>query len=287
MGVRETGLSGSFPDISSIRLTAVLKWWPLIVGAMVIALSGAWWAKAHEVASYSSTARLVVAPLPQWDETFLGTDLVRDSGDATRTTSTLAAELKSDHYAAVTAGRLGSDWTAQSVASAVSVASPGEMNIIEITARSTNPDTAKKLASGFADAVTADRWQTIAAQLDSKIATIRSASLVMAGDQQGANPSAGEQAGRLQTLTIVRDSGADPTLRIAPTDRAMRAPGMSLTVALILASLGGAFVGVLSALALEALRRGTSRPAAPAGRPAPQLVVRSSNGSGHADAKSR
>lgn len=287
MRAPQTGLGQSSTDMKSIGLGAVLRWWPLIVGAMVIALSAAWWAHEHEVASYSSTTRLVVVPLPQWDETFLGTDLVRDSGDATRTTSTLAAGLKSDHYAEVTAGRLGGAWTAQSVAAAVKVSTPGELNIIEITAQSSDPNAAERLASEFAIAVTADRWQTIAAQLDAKIETLRSGIFVLAGDQQGVNPGGAEQAARLQTLATVRDSGADPTLRISPTDRAVRAAGMSLGLTLMLAVLGGAAVGALSGVALEVLRRGVRRPGAPAGHPASQFVVRSPNGSSHADAKSR
>lgn len=285
--MRQTDLSQSSTGMKSVGLSAVLRWWPLIMGAMVIALSAAWWAHEHEVTSYSSTTRLVVVPLPQWDETFLGTDLVRDSGDATRTTSTLAAGLKSDHYAEVTAGRLGGAWTAQSVAAAVKVSTPGELNIIEITAQSSDPNTAEQLASEFAIAVAADRWQSISAQLDAKIETLRSGVLILAGDQQGVNPGGAEQAVRLQTLTIVRDSGADPTLRIAPTDRAVRAAGMSLVLTVMLAVLGGAFVGALSGVALEVLRRGIHRPNAPAVHPASQFVGRSPNGSSHVDVKSR
>lgn len=270
-----------------MRLGAVLRWWPLVLGAMVIALSAAWWSHAHRVASYSSTTRLMVVPLPQWDETFLGTELVRDSGDATRTTPTLVAELKSDHYAAVAADRLGGNWTASSVAAAVSVSTAGEINIIDITARSADAFMANRLATEFAAAVTADRWQTISAQLDAKIATLRSGSLVLAGDLQGANPSAVEQVARLQAMTIVRDSGVDPTLRISSTDRAVRAPEMSLVVTLILAAVGGAFVGALCAVTLEVLLRSTSRSATPAGHPRSQPFAHPLNGSSHADVKSR
>jgi uncharacterized protein involved in exopolysaccharide biosynthesis len=246
--------------IRSIRLHDILRWWPLLLAAMGVALLSAVWTQAHTAPSYTATTTLMVVPLPQWDETFLGTDLVRDSGDATRTAPTLASQLQSEHFAAAAARDLGGDWTPESVSSAVAITSEGLTNVIDITARASNPDDATRLASGYANAAIADRWQTISAQVDKRIAAIAGDALTGAGDQGGANPAAAEQAGRLRTLAVVRDARADPTLRISATGPALRMPQMSIPVTVVLAVLGGLFVGGLAATVLEYLSAGRNRP---------------------------
>lgn len=271
----------------SIRLSGITQQWPLVLAAMLITVGAAFWSHAQQTATYSAVTRIVVVPLSQWDETFIGTDLVRDSGDATRTALTSAAELKSDHYAAVAARRLGGAWTPQSISAAVTVNAPGETNIIEVTARSSDPDTAQKLASDFATAAMEDRWQIISAQLDARIAALRQGSLSAAGDQQGANPSAAEIAGRLQTLTVVRDSGTDPTLRIGSTSQAVRVMAPPLVMTLVLAALGGLVIGVLAAAIMELLRSSPMRLSRPAGRLISRPLAYAPNGIANADAKSR
>ena len=285
-------LSGTDADhapaaVNSVRLRNILRWWPLLLATMVIAIGAAGWAHQRQVPSYTSTARMVVIPLPQWDETFLGTDLVRDSGDATRTAPTLATELKSGHYQEAAARFLGGDWTRQSVGDAVRIAATGETNIVEIVARASDPDTASRLASGFVDAAMADRWQTISTQLDSRIAALREGGLAAAGDQQGDNPAAAELAGRLRTLSIVRASGADPTLRIGPASPAMPESQMSLPVTMALAALGGLFVGLLAATGIEVLRRSRVRPGMPGNHNAQNPLTFSRNGNSRAHANSR
>lgn len=244
----------------SQRFRDILRWWPLLLVTMGLALGAAGWAHQHTVPTYVATTRIVVVPLPQWDETFLGTDLVRDSGDATRTAATTAAELQSDRYIRATADYLGGEWTAESVGAAITVLAPGETNTIEISARSSDPGRAEKLASGFASAIMADRWQGISAQLDARITALRNSSLIGGGDPQGTNPTASEQAAQLQTITIVRDSRIDPTLRVGSTSRAERASEMPLAVTLSMAALGGLFVGVLAAAAIEFVRRSKNGP---------------------------
>lgn len=243
-----------------VRLRDIARWWPLLLATTVIAMTGTWWAHHNAIPSYTSTTRVVVVPLPQWDETFLGTDLVRDSGDATRTALTFATELESNHYAVVTAGYLGGDWTPESVAAAISIAPASETNIVEIVAQSPDADVAKRLASGFATAMMTDRWQVISTELESRIAALRAGALTGAGDQQGNNPAGAEQVARLQTLQIVLDDRADPTLRVGSAGPPVRDSQMSLVLALLLAAAGGAFIGALAAASIEFLRRGKNPP---------------------------
>lgn len=246
--------------IRAIRLRDIVRWWPLMLAATGVALLSAVWAHAHTAPVYTATTKLMVVPLPQWDETFLGTDLIRDSGDATRTAPTLASQLKSEHFAEVAARELGGDWTAESVSSAVVIIPEGETNVIDITAQASNPEAAARLASGYANAAIADRWQTISAQVDTRIAAIAGDPLTGLGDQAGANPAAAEQANRLRTLAVVRDARADPTLRVSATEPALRTVQMSISVIVVLAVLGGLFVGGLAAAVLESLSGSRNRP---------------------------
>lgn len=268
-----------------IRPHHLVRWWPLVLTTILITTGAALWAHKHDVASYTASTAVVVVPLSQWDETFLGTELARDSGDATRTAMTVAAELNSDRSVELTAHHLGGSWTPEAVRAAVSVAAPGETNIIEIVAKGPDPETAGSLSAAFAAATMADRWQTISTQLDAMIDKLKNGSLAVVGDQQGANPTAAEQTGRLQTLTLVRSSGADPTLRVLSTSAPVRSPQMSWSMTLGLAALGGLFLGVLAAWGLEFLwpRNARRDRAAKLSGPA----AHASNGSSHADTRAR
>ena len=242
------------------RVQLIVRWWPLLLATMVVAVCAAWWSHQHAKETYIATTKVVVVPLPQWDETFLGTDLVRDSGDATRTAATEATELQSDRYVKATADYLGGGWSVDAVADAVKVLAAGDTNIIEITARSNDPDKAERLAAGFAAAMMADRWQRISAQLDSRISLLSSGSLMSGGDPQGTNPTASEQAARLQTLTMVRDSQVDPTLRVGATGRRK---GVRNAVGgdVVPRRTRGLLVGVVATAGIEMLRlRRTDRP---------------------------
>lgn len=251
----ESVMTNSRSVVKQGWLQRIMRRWPLLVGGMMIALGGALWSYEHEVPMYTATTTIVVVPLPQWDETFLGTDLVRDSGDATRTATTLAAELKSRRYANVAARELGGDWTAEKVTEAVTVTTSGETNIIEVVAKAADPDTARRVASGFVDAVTTARWETISSQLESRITALSRGSLASLGDQQGTNSAASVEIARLRTLGFVRDSHIDPTLRVDSSSLPVPDPQMSLPITVIIAALGGLFVGALASAAVDFLRR--------------------------------
>lgn len=259
---RESEMNHALNPNRRIRARDLLRWWPVLLAAMGVALISAIWAHEHAAPSYTATTKLAVVPLPQWDETFLGTDLVRDSGDATRTATTVAAQLSSQHFATAAARYLGGDWTPEAVAGAVVITAEEQTNIVDIAARAADPDAAQALASGFTAAVMADRWQTISEQVAQRMATLAADPLTTVGDQQGSNPAAADHTARLRTLAVVRDSKSDPTLRVTASGTAVRTPQMSLPATVLLAALGGLFVGALAAAALEMLSRRKSRSSA-------------------------
>lgn len=241
---------------TSIGIREILRWWPVIITVTFIAVVATMLSHGQQVQSYTATTRIVVVPLAQWDETFLGTTLVRDSGDATRTAVTAAAELSSPLAAKVTADYLGGNWTPESVADAVKVSVLEQTNVIEIVARSTDPDAAVKLAEGFATANLADRWKEISGQLDARIATANKSVLAAPGTGDGSeNPTASQELARLQTLKSIRDSGSDPTMRIDSTGPAVPVKQLSLWILAGLATAGGLAVGLLAAAGLTMLQR--------------------------------
>ncbi|MEU0195474.1 hypothetical protein ABZ250_37555 [Streptomyces afghaniensis] len=252
----------------AVGIRDVVRWWPLVVLTTLAAVVASVVALGPRAPSYSSTARMPVTPLAQSDETFLGTSLVRDAGDANRTSSTVARLLDSHRVALETAQSLGGRWTPGSVRSAVDV-TVGETNMIEITARAADPDQAVRLARTFAQTALNDRWQTISAQLDRRIAfTTRNTA---------ADPNAGEESRRLQLLTFVRESGADPTLSIDSVSPAERVKEMPAAVMIGMAAVGGMFLGVLGAVGIERVRRRAQHDdVAPAGREpdvaAPEII---------------
>lgn len=247
---------------SSITIREIVRLWPLMVVMVLIAVGSAAWSQSRQTPLYTATTTLLVVPLPQWDETFLGISLVRDTGDATHTAATTAAELDSDRAATVVADYLGGGWTPQSVESAVHVSTFEETNVIEVTAESVDPGSAMKLADGFAKATLTDRWRTISAELDSRITALSgSAPPISAGvGTEDVLRAADQASARLQTLKMIRNGGSDPTIRIGSTSRAVRITPVPDWVIYGLATAGGMLVGLLAAVGTAMLRRPTDEP---------------------------
>lgn len=244
-----------------MRVRNIIRWWPLILLPAIIAVAAAYWSVHSQTPSYTAATKLMITPLAQWDETFLGTSLIRDSGDAKTTASTTAALLDSPRSVAVAAAAIGDGWTPAAVDKAVKVAAVPDTNVVEISAISADPKVAQQLSEEYARAVLADRWRTISAELDARIAAV-SATTDM-------DPNAGEASARLQTLTLMRQSGADPTLKIESSSSAIEDPQLPVMVVLGLAGVGGVVVGLLCALAAVRLRRRRSTAYEPR-EPAPE-----------------
>lgn len=233
----------------------IFRWWPLIILPALIAAAAGALSASRQVPSYSTTTRLEVLPLAQWDETFLGISLIRDSGDAKITAATTAALLDSPGIALASAEQVGDGWTPESVAAAVSVSVVDSTNVIEIVAKAPDADRARRLSEGFARAALAERWRTISAELDGRIAAMAATNV------PESNP--GEAAARTQTLTVIRQAGSDPTLRVSSTSTAVRQEPMPVGMVVGLAAAGGLFVGLLAAFGMLRLRRPRLGPAEP------------------------
>jgi Mrp family chromosome partitioning ATPase/capsular polysaccharide biosynthesis protein len=216
---------------------------PLVVLLVTLATVGVAAALlATRTPRYESSARLLVAPLPQDDRTFLGSALLRDSGDPTRTVQTAAALVDSPLAAQDTARRLGGGLTADDVARRVDVQPLGDSNLLSVTASAPSAAGATRLAAQYVRSALAVRGRLLRPQLDAAIAAI------------GPRPAA-DDALRLAELRAVRRRG-DPTLTMAQAAQPPQAAsGPPAVLVLILAAIAGFTLGSIAALLMERFDR--------------------------------
>jgi Mrp family chromosome partitioning ATPase/capsular polysaccharide biosynthesis protein len=221
------------PYLRAIRSRALV-----VVLIMVAAVGVAAVLLATRSPTYKSTAQLLVSPLPQDDTTFLGTGLLRDSGDPTRTVQTAGAIVGSSLAAERTAQRLGGDLTGSEVASKVDVQPLGQSNILGVTASWETPAGARRLANQYALSALEARNEQLRRQLDAAIRSL------------GPNPRGGDSA-RLAELEAARDRG-DPTLSLSqPAQTPSAASGTPAWLLLMLAAVAGLALGSIAAIVLE------------------------------------
>jgi capsular polysaccharide biosynthesis protein len=240
--------SGPRESIGARIVDDAVRYWPLVLLVALAAVAATLVALSRRDPSYRATATVLITPLPQYDDAFLGVSLVRDAGDANRTAATVAALIDSDDAAAQAARTLGVGWTTQSVKDAVAVKPIADTNVVRITADAGDRARAELLASTYVRSAFQVRWRRIARELDARISDLE-------GLRRAAAPTGGEVERQLAILEAVRRGGADPTLSHRRTDRAEEVSGVPSGVAVVLAVLGGLVVGVLAAATLGALRR--------------------------------
>jgi Mrp family chromosome partitioning ATPase/capsular polysaccharide biosynthesis protein/DNA-binding winged helix-turn-helix (wHTH) protein len=237
-------VTSSGPDESAAALrpyVRAIRARSLVVAlTTIVALAAAAALLATREPTFTSTAQLLVTPLPQDDRTFLGTTLLRDSGDPTRTVQTAAALADSPLAAQRAARRLGNGMQQRTVEANVQVQPLGESNILSITASSTTADGAARLANEYAQSALAVRGEEIRRQIDAVMQSV------------GPDPTLGDRT-RLAELRAVRDRG-DPTLMLAQRAQSPGAStGAPAWLVLALAAIAGFTLGSIAALLM--LRR--------------------------------
>ena len=212
----------------------------VVVAVTIAAIGVAAALLAMRTPTFTSTAQLLVTPLPQDDSAFLGTSLLRDSTDPTRTMQTAAALVASPAAAGRAARQLGVDQ--RTVEQSVNVQPLGESSILSIAASSPTAEGAAQLANAYATSVLGVRGDEIQRQVDAIIQTV------------GANPrpTSGDKS-QLAELRAVRDRG-DPTLLLSqPAQLPRAASGAPARLILALAAVAGLTLGSIAALLM--LRR--------------------------------
>jgi len=202
-------------------------------------------------ASYEATANLLINPLPQEDQTFLGLPLLRDSGDPTRTAQTAATLVRSSGAADRTARALGGDWTPRKVLDSISVTPEGESNILAITAKADGADEAKRLADTFARSAIEVRRDNLTQLIRPELTRLEARLDTLAeGTEARANATE-----RIAELEAVRDGG-DPTIAQSQSAQRPDSPtGLPAPAIILLAALAGFTLGSGGALLLELTER--------------------------------
>jgi capsular exopolysaccharide synthesis family protein len=218
---------------------------PLVVALVTVAtlLSAVLWLTLR-ADSYDATAQLLVTPLPQDDQTFLGLQLLRDSGDPTRTVQTAATLVESQQAADRAAQKLGKGWTGEEVLSRVEVEPQGESNVLAVTGRGSSAEEAMRIANEFAGSALAIRNEALATQIAAAITRLTTRLDQQRGDQTD------EQTARLEQLEAVRSEG-DPTLSLSQPALEGTAVGAGKPVVLFLALLAGLALGSVAAILME------------------------------------
>jgi Mrp family chromosome partitioning ATPase/capsular polysaccharide biosynthesis protein len=200
--------------------------------------------------SYKATARLLVNPIDDADAPPLELPLIRNSGDPVRTIQTAAALVKLHRASAVTAARLGSDWTADRVDHAIDVRPEGESSIVDVTATGSSAALAARLANGYVDSVLTVRRRNFQ-RFGAPALRAAQEQLKRASDPTSATSlTLQRQVSVLQAIS----GGVDPNLSLAeaavPSGRAVGPPAW-LVVALAL--LAGVVLAAGTVLLLESV----------------------------------
>ena len=230
---------------------AVRAHWLLVILVTLTAVAGSLWVLSRREPDYRTTAQIVITPLPGFDKTFLGLDVLRDSGDAARTAQTAAALLDASGAAAVVAPKLGSAWTSERVSQAVSVEPLGESNVLGVTATAKDPELAARAANEFTRAALSIRYRRFERQLKNRIAQLqRRRRSLPEGDERGAVV---DQIGNLEAIRVARE---DPSLGLLQAATVPTTPvGAADWLVVLLSVLAGLALGSIAATALGLLNR--------------------------------
>jgi tyrosine-protein kinase len=242
-----------YPDTGMNPYLRALRAHKFLFLAIVVATivgSVIWlWMRTPE---YRATAQVLVSPVPQTDDTFLGLPLILDTGDPTRTMQTAAALVTAPAAAAETARRLGDGWTQKKVLDAVDVQPEGQSNILDVVVSADGRDEAARVADLFVRTVLARRDASVRAAVTPVLARLNAAQ-----SRLGTSP---DLVSRLSALDRVRVAG-DTTLSFSrPAVPPSRPTGASGALVVVLAFIAGITIATAVALVLDATSGRPGRP---------------------------
>jgi Mrp family chromosome partitioning ATPase/capsular polysaccharide biosynthesis protein len=245
--LERTGEAGAVRPL----LRAIQAHRSFVVATMLAALGGALVFLALRTPTYEATAHILVNPLPQDDQTFIGLDLLRESGDPTRTVQTAATLLESTVAAEQTARALGGDWTADKVTDSISVEPLGESNIVGITGTDDEAATSAELADEFADNTLEVRSEELTRAIEGAITRAEAELETLPSN----SPSAAVLSDRLSSLRAIEETG-DPTLSFQQPATIPGSPtGAGAIIIIPLVLIAGFALGSGGALLLDLVSR--------------------------------
>ena len=218
-------------------------WWLIIVtviacvGVNLLILSGS-------EKTYEATAFVVISPVSDREGSFAGLSILRESDDPARNLETLAKVITTPAVATQVKMITKVRDTPSELLRGVQVVPVAQSDLLAITASSSSPAFAQRLANAFAEATIQHRTTQLHTQVDRLITGLRP--LVRRQRGSIADPQDDSQLGvaeRLAQLEALR-IGPDPTVRLEtpaelPRDPALPKPALSIAVSLIAGLLTG------------------------------------------------
>ncbi|MDP9286440.1 MAG: hypothetical protein M3P41_16005 [Actinomycetota bacterium] len=223
--------------------------WALILTALVLGPGTAAAVSISASKRYEAGTDILVTPISSADDSFLGTNLVRESGDPSRSVLTVARQVKTPEVADRVRAELDLGLSRQQLLQFIDVRPVSQANVVTIVASQPTPTRAAKLANAFADAFIAQRTAEFQGEMRQTLDRLKRRLAAIPPDQRGPETSALEE--RLGALSPFV-GGSDPTVQIStravpPSVAVSPRPVLSVMIA-VLASL---FLGVGAALAME------------------------------------
>jgi Mrp family chromosome partitioning ATPase len=207
-------------------------------------------------ATYSSTAEILVTPLPEGSSGFAGIGTVVDTGDPARTVQTAAALIDTANAGQLTAKELGPGWTTGRVMSAVSVTPEGASDVLSVTGTASAPGVAKRLANAFAKNAISYRARVVQTEIANALSAIDLRLVQLQRQHAGGSAEAAADATAAEQLKAVQGTGNEPTMSVSQTaQNPAGSNGTSHVLILLLALIGGFALGSVAALGLETFSR--------------------------------
>jgi capsular polysaccharide biosynthesis protein len=219
---------------------------------------------------YRATAQLLVAPVSVSDPTFIGLDVLRDTGGRRTAAATVAALLRSPQVADTVRAQLGLPRSRDSLLADLHPGVVDSSDIVAVTVEDTSANGAAQLANAFADALVKQRTAGFQSQLATTIR--RDAQLLQAMTPQQRASGAGAALDVRLTALHGFEGQPDPTIRHAAEASAPAAASWPKLPRLAAAGAGaGLAAGALLALLLVLGRFGR-RVAVPGAAPSERGV---------------
>jgi capsular exopolysaccharide synthesis family protein len=238
-------------------LRTVRARWLLVAVFAVVALGGGLLLISTASREYEASAEILATPIEGADPSFLGLDLLRESGDPARTVLTAASVVGSPEAADLAARRMGPGWDRQRVLAATRIEPQGQSSVLAVIATADDGPLAARLANTFAEASLEHRHATLQRQLDLAISRLqRRLNQERQAAGPGGNATVRALAEQLTGLLALRATERDPTLALSQPAEVPSAPiGAPSWLVLSAALLAGLVLGSLVALAAETLAR--------------------------------
>lgn len=231
-------------------LQAVRTHWRLVSAMLIVGVLTAGLYSFLASPRYEAKADLLVAPVSGFDPTFLGMNVLRETGDPTRPVLTLARLAATPQVEEAVQKKLGQQFPG--LGGMVEVVPLGQSSILTIKASATSGPDAARIANAWADVVVEQRSAQFNAELTETLKRLRSQLDAIPADLRDSGDGVGlrERINELQSL----QGGSDPTVSVAssavvPLSPVWPRPVLSMAIAFVVCAL----VAVGVALALELL----------------------------------